>query len=162
SLTDDEVERTLEELQPMGLVTRIQGGRVERWRHNLYEKWSVDKVELAIIAELLLRGAQTEGELRGRASRMEPIEDLETLRARLKLMAERMLVVFRGPEGRRGTMITHGFLSAQELQTASAQRPHEEATIAAPLERTSSSNLESRIAALESEVASFGARLRSL
>ena len=162
SLVDEDVERTLEELQPMGLVTRIQGGRVERWRHNLYEVWQVDKVELAILAELLLRGAQTEGELRGRASRMEPIDDLEGLRARLKPMAERRLVVFLGPEGRRGTLITHGFLSPQELQTAFAHRPQEEPTNPAPLERSSASNLEARVVALEGEVASLIARLSSL
>ena len=50
-----------------------------RWRHNLYEAWHVGKVELAVLAELLLRGPQTEGELRGRASRMEPIDDLDAL-----------------------------------------------------------------------------------
>ena len=34
-----------------------------RWRHLLYEAWHVDKLDLAILAELLLRGPQTEGEL---------------------------------------------------------------------------------------------------
>ena len=62
-------------------MIQIIGGRVERWRHLLYEAWHVDKVELAVLAELLLRGPQTEGELRGRASRMEPIDDLDALRA---------------------------------------------------------------------------------
>ncbi|MBI3407737.1 MAG: DUF480 domain-containing protein [Planctomycetes bacterium] len=162
SLVDDDVERTLEELQPMGLVTRIQGGRVERWRHNLYEVWQVDKVELAILAELLLRGAQTEGELRGRASRMEPIDDLETLRARLKPMAERRLVIFLGPEGRRGSLITHGFHSPQELESASATRPREEAVNPAMHGAGSTSNLEARFAALEAEVAALKSRLGSL
>src|SRR5437870_994225 len=72
NLSEENVENTLAGLQPKGYVTRIQGGRVERWRHNLYDAWSVNKVELAILAELLLRGPQTEGEIRQRASRMEP------------------------------------------------------------------------------------------
>src|ERR1700679_1887972 len=55
NLSEDNVEETLEGLQPKGYVTRIQGGRVERWRHNLYDQWAVSKVELAIVAELLLR-----------------------------------------------------------------------------------------------------------
>jgi uncharacterized protein YceH (UPF0502 family) len=71
---------------------------------------------MAVITELLLRGPQTEGELRGRASRMEPIEDLESLRTLLKPLTERRLIVFLGPEGRRGTLITHGFHAAAELQ----------------------------------------------
>ena len=40
----------------------------------------VDKVELAVMNELLLRGDQTVGELRSRAARMEPIADLAALR----------------------------------------------------------------------------------
>ncbi len=80
NVTDMEIEDALPQLQQKGLVTRITGSRVERWRHNLYDVWKVNKVELAILTELLLRGAQTEGELRGRASRMEPIDDLDALR----------------------------------------------------------------------------------
>ena len=53
-------------------------GRVERWKHAMYDAWKVGKVEAAILTELLLRGPQTEGELRSRASRMEPIDDLDT------------------------------------------------------------------------------------
>ena len=116
NLSEEDVENTLAGLQPKGLVTRIQGGRVERWRHNLYDVWSVNKVELAILAELLLRGPQTEGELRQRANRMEPIEDLDKLRDALKPLAERKLVQFLGEEGRRGTLITHGFHAAREVE----------------------------------------------
>ena len=115
-LSDVEVEDTLGRLQTKGLTTRITGGRVERWRHNLYEQWQVEKVELAILAELLLRGPQTEGELRGRAGRMEPIEDLDKLRTFLQPLKERGLVVFLGPEGRRGTQLTHGFHDPKELE----------------------------------------------
>ena len=89
NVTDMEIEDALPPLQQKGLVTRITGSRVERWRHNGYEVWKVNKVELAVLAELLLRGAQTEGELRGRASRMEPIDDLDALRVCLKPLAER-------------------------------------------------------------------------
>jgi uncharacterized protein len=126
NLTDLDVEEALTSAQQKGLVTRITGSRVERWRHNLYEVWHVTKVEMAVLAELLLRGAQTEGELRGRASRMEPIADLETLRGVLHPLAERRMVIFLGPEGRRGTLITHGFHSAKELEAVqAAPRPAE-------------------------------------
>src|SRR5947209_3996450 len=116
NLSDTDVEDALESAKHKGLVIKITGGRVVRWRHNLYEAWHVDKVELAVLAELLLRGPQTEGELRGRASRMEPIDELETLRAVLKKLAGRRLVVYLSPEGRRGTLVTHGFHDPKELQ----------------------------------------------
>ena len=75
NLSDLEVEEALTRAQKKGLVVKITGGRVERWRHIVYEAWRVEKVELAVLAELLLRGPQSEGELRARASRMEPIDD---------------------------------------------------------------------------------------
>src|SRR5881227_4205166 len=55
-LTDDEVEETLSSLQKKGLVMRMTGSRVDRYRHLLYEAWKVTKLELAVLAELLLRG----------------------------------------------------------------------------------------------------------
>jgi uncharacterized protein YceH (UPF0502 family) len=117
-LSEEDVEEALVAAQKQGLTTRITGSRVEKWRHNLYEVFQVNKVELAILAELLLRGPQTEGELRARASRMEPIADPDALREALRPMVERKLIVYLGPEGRRGTTLTHGFHSPEELAVA--------------------------------------------
>jgi uncharacterized protein len=128
-LTEEDIDETLLDLQKKGLVTQVQGGRVVRWRHNLYDQWTSSKVGMAVITELLLRGPQTEGELRGRASRMEPIEDLETLRSLLKPLAEKRLVVFLGPEARRGTLITHGFHTAEEMQAVRARAAASEADV---------------------------------
>jgi uncharacterized protein YceH (UPF0502 family) len=116
NLDDVEIEDALSALQKKGLAGKITGSRVERWRHGLYEAWHVGKVELAILAELLLRGPQTQGELRGRASRMEPIDDLDQLRAALQPMVERGLILYLTPEGRRGTIISHGFHAPDELE----------------------------------------------
>src|SRR5262249_46510229 len=93
NLTDDDVEDALLSTQQKGLTIKVTStGRVIRWRHALYEAWKLDKKELAVLAELLLRGPQTEGELRARASRMEPLDDLDTLRAVLRPLTERQLV----------------------------------------------------------------------
>src|SRR3954452_21269072 len=116
-LDDDDVLDALNRCKNKGLVMKVIGGRVERWRHMLYETWHVDKVELAVLAELLLRGPQTEGELRTRAGRMEPIEDLDVLRAKLRPVVDRRLVVYLTAEDRRGAMLTHGFHDARELDT---------------------------------------------
>jgi uncharacterized protein YceH (UPF0502 family) len=117
NLTDADVEEALARCQKKGLVFRLTGGgRVERWKHNLYESWTPDKVELAILAELLLRGPQTEGELRSRASRMEPIDDLDRLRSVLKPMVERKLITYLTPEDRRGAVLSHGFHDPGELE----------------------------------------------
>lgn len=131
NLTDDAVEETLSHLQKQNLVSKIVGGRVERWRHLLYEAWRADKVELAVLAELLLRGPQTEGELRGRASRMEPIDDLDALRNILRKLVERGLVVYLTPEGRRGTVVSHGFHAPEEITALRRTHPFE-ASMPAP------------------------------
>lgn len=115
-LDAEAVEETLGGLQRKGLVMKMTGGRADRWRHLLYELWKVTKVEMAILAELLLRGPQTEGDLRGRASRMDEIKDLDELRELLKGLAERNLVVYLSEPNRRGTVVTHGFHTPDELE----------------------------------------------
>jgi uncharacterized protein YceH (UPF0502 family) len=119
TLEEPEVDDGLERLQRKGLVFRITGGRAERWRHNLYDAWKVAKPELALLAELLLRGPQTAAEARSRASRMEPL-DHETAAAALKALADRGFVVWLTPEGRRGATLTHGFHPPDELQRLKA------------------------------------------
>jgi uncharacterized protein YceH (UPF0502 family) len=123
NLSEDDVEDALARAQKAGLVVRVtsSSSRVERWRHILYEAWHVDKIELPILAELLLRGPQTEGELRGRVSRMEPIDDLEVLRNHLRLLVDRNLVVRLTAEAARGAIVTHGFHDPQELERLRAQ-----------------------------------------
>jgi uncharacterized protein YceH (UPF0502 family) len=96
-------------------VAEIQGdGRVPKFRHYLYEWMGVDKIELSIMAELLLRGEQTVGELRGRAARMDPIESLEALRPILDALIAKKLVVPLTPEG-RGQVVTHNLYSEREI-----------------------------------------------
>jgi len=116
SLNDLEVEDALARLQKKGLATRVTGSRVDRWRHDLYDAWKLDKVDSALVCELLLRGPQTEGELRSHASRLWSFDDLDTMRAALKPLTERGLVVYLSAPGRRGTTLTHGFHAPAELE----------------------------------------------
>lgn len=113
-LTEDEVEETLTALQKKGFVTRITGGRVERFRHELYDRWTRNGPQLAVLAELLLRGPQTKGELRGRAARMDPIDTLDQLDEIVKPLLDRRLVVWVTEADRRGAVLTHGFHTPDE------------------------------------------------
>jgi uncharacterized protein len=115
-LEESDIIDSLDRLKVAGAVIEVQGsGRVPKYRHLLYEWLGVGKVELAVMAELLLRGAQTEGELRGRASRMEPIADLNALREILNSLRSKRLVIELTPPG-RGQIISHGLYEAEELQ----------------------------------------------
>ncbi len=120
NLGESQVESTLEGMKPKGLVMQVIGGRVDRWRQQLYEAWSVSKLELAPLAELLLRGPQTEAELRARADRMEPLADIEALKAAIKPLVERKLIVYLTAENRRGALLTHGFHESRELERLKA------------------------------------------
>ena len=101
-LSAEDVERAVEELREMGALAEVQsGGRVAKYRHYLYEWLGVDKVELAVMAELLLRGEQTIGELRGHAARMEPISDLNALRPILDSLEAKQLIVMLTPSRSR-------------------------------------------------------------
>ncbi len=120
-LEPDDIEESLDRLREMGAVGVIEGyGRVSKYRHYLYEWLGVDKAELAVMGELLLRGAQTEGELRGRAARMEPIADLSALRPVVASLKSKGLVVSLTPEG-RGHVVTHTLFQPSELEKLKAQ-----------------------------------------
>ncbi len=108
----------LQGLRKKGATILVEGsGRVVRWKHTLYDWLRVTKIEIAILAELLLRGSQTEGDLRARASRMEPLADLATLQMHLESLAARGLVVYLSPKGvKRGVIVTHGLYRPEELE----------------------------------------------
>jgi uncharacterized protein YceH (UPF0502 family) len=127
-LDEESASRALTSLRQSGAVAEVFGsGKIPRYRHLAYEWLGVGKEELAILGELLLRGEQSEGDLRGRASRMDPISDLDALRTHLDTLASRDLIVWLSPPG-RGRMLTHGLLPEEKLEKVRSQL----GTLAAP------------------------------
>jgi len=114
-LDAEQVEEVADGLRKLGAMAVIQGGsRVDKYRHLLYEWLGVDKLELAVMGELLLRGAQTLGALRGRAARMEPIAGIAQLRPILAGLQEKGLIVYLTPQG-RGCIVSHALYLPEEL-----------------------------------------------
>lgn len=66
------------------------GSRVEKWHHSALEHFSLHSRELAVLAELLLRGAQSPAELRTRASRLHTISKDEIGHATAKLQDKQL------------------------------------------------------------------------
>jgi uncharacterized protein len=115
-LEESQVEEACEQLRKSGAIAQVQGGsRVDRYRHLAYEWLGVEKVELAVMAELLLRGSQTVGELRGRAARMEPIKDLGELQPTLDSLEAKGLILYLTPPG-RGCVVTHAMYLDREME----------------------------------------------
>lgn len=115
NLDDFAVEKTLDELRTLGAVVEIDWlGRAAKYKHRAYEWLGVDKLEIAVMAELLLRGEQSLGELRGRAARMEPIPDLAALRPVVDGLLQRGLMVELTTPG-RGQIVSHNLYLPPEL-----------------------------------------------
>jgi uncharacterized protein YceH (UPF0502 family) len=187
NLTPEDVEQTLEELRGMSAVTEVQGsGRVPKYRHHAYEWLGVDKYEIAVMTELLLRGEQTLGDLRARAARMEPIPDQAALKQIVDSLLRKQLVVELTPPG-RGQVVTHNLYKERELNELRAQyqgrtseRPYDEEqpsrsesqpvtappTASAPTSRGVSpdefAELRVEVAELQAEVARLRDQLRQL
>lgn len=163
NLSPDDVQETLEELRDLGAAAEVQGGgRVPKFRHYMYDWSGVDKTELAVMAELLLRGEQTTGELRTRAARMEPIADLHALDPVLESLHAKDLIVWLTPAG-RGRLVTHNLYLPKQLKQLkedhAADRPAADANsdssppVRANLPADELKQLRSEVTALRAEVA---------
>lgn len=166
-LSEAEVDETAKALQRRGLVTRVIMGRADRFRPEVAGAWSLRIPELAVVAELLLRGPQTKGDLRIRASRMAPINTLEELDEVLQPLVERGLAVYLTEPERRGAIVTHGFHPPEELTRLKAHHAHAPASVTgpdAPAARPASGagEWEGRLAAALGEVDALKARVASL
>jgi uncharacterized protein YceH (UPF0502 family)/predicted enzyme related to lactoylglutathione lyase len=118
---DTDVEQALGELQALGVVKEIDWvGRVAKYKHLAYEWLGVRPVELAVITELMLRGAQALGELRARAARMEAIEDLAALKPIVADLVARTLMIELTPAG-RGQIVSHNLYPPSELADLRSQ-----------------------------------------
>ena len=78
--------------------------RSMKYRHTLDGALGLDDAEIAVLDVLMLRGAQTPGELKARTERLHRFGDMEELGATLERLIERQLAVGleRRPGQRRG------------------------------------------------------------
>jgi hypothetical protein len=121
SLDSIDVEKALDQLRTLGVVSEIDWlGRVSKYKHHAYEWLGVSKPEIAVMTELLLRGAQALGELRGRAARMEPIADLAALKPIVEGLVGRGLMIELTPPG-RGQLVSHNLYQPEELAELKTQ-----------------------------------------
>jgi uncharacterized protein YceH (UPF0502 family) len=86
-LTENQVIDALERLRQDVLVWRSEGARTEKWQQSVVRRWGLDRAGKALMTLLLLRGAQTVGELRTRSERMHPFASIEEVEEALRQMA---------------------------------------------------------------------------
>ena len=119
--------------------------------------------ETAIICELLLRGAQTPGELRARVPRMAELPDPGVIEALLDGLARRadgaLVAQLPRESGRRDSRWANLFEELPEVSAAPEPAPAGE-SVSAP--RATAGELATRVATLEREVAALRAELDAL
>ena len=152
------------------------GGRTPRFEHRAGEQLAVEKAELAILTELLNRGPQAPGALKGRASRMHPFPSPADVERVLESLAARP-VPYVKPLPRRprehAARWTHLLGPTSEMETGEpAAAPEPEGFPEAPARRSpppplaepepDGETLLDRIATLEQRVQALSDRLDRL
>jgi uncharacterized protein YceH (UPF0502 family) len=160
-LDEATVQQTVDRLVRKFLVSEQSGfgSRVAKYRHRFcnteYGTLRFSPPELAIVCELLLRGPQTPGELRGRAGRLCALKDVAEVEAALAALARRedgpFVVQLPREPGKRESRYAHLFGG----ETAGGEAVSETASSAA--EAASLAQLEQRVARLELELADLKA-----
>ena len=164
-LDEDDVLLALDELRELGAAREIQGsGRVTKYRHAAYDWLELDSAQAAVITELLLRGPQTVGELRTRASRMYSLADLDAVKTVLNSLIEKELVEALTPPG-RGQTFAHKLYPPQERQYLEARLEKQSAAKSAAVPEAKKDAIDQLISRLDSvteRIDDLEARLREL
>jgi len=156
-LDEATVQQTMDQLIKRYLASEHAGfgSRVAKYQHRFcnteYGTLKFTPQELGIICELLLRGPQTPGELRSRASRLCPLKDVSEVEAALDQLSRRedgpFVVRLPREPGKRESRFAHLFggevTVADESETRNVAADESDTTM----------QLEQRVARLEAEMA---------
>ena len=152
----------------------FQGSRAQKYRHLIDRELSLADDQLSLLAVLMLRGAQTPGELKQRAERLHPFADLTAIHETLQGLIERDLVECLprrpGQKEERYEQRLGGHGDEEALEPASPAGEHVSAAAgdpdASPPPPAAAGNAAAgetdRIARLEEEVAALRAEIASL
>ena len=88
-LTEEEVRQALHSLEDLALITPVRDARVPKYEHRVRTVLNLRRDETAILCLLMLRGPQTPGELRSRADRLYPFDDLGAVQSTVERLANR-------------------------------------------------------------------------
>lgn len=165
-LDETSVQHTVDQLIRKYLVSEQTGygSRVTKYQHRFcnteYGALKFSPQELGILCELLLRGPQTPGELRSRASRLCPLKDVTEVDAALNALSARedgpFVVRLPREAGKRESRYAHLFSG----EVVGAEESDHQTGDAA--DTASIAQLEQRVACLEAEVAELKKLLGTL
>jgi uncharacterized protein len=162
NLGDHEVQEVLDELVKRHYLRTVSGfgNRVtkyeQRFCNSEFGDLKLSGAEVAVITTLLLRGAQTPGELRTRGSRMHEFSDMQEVEKTLEGLASRedgpYVVRLAREPGKRESRYMHLFSGEVDAAALASESD-------APAAHGS---LAARVQGLEEEVAGLKQRLDAL
>ncbi len=175
--TEPEVRDAVQRLERRGFIRFASGAgsRAAKFRHLLSERLPMDDAEQAVMCVLMLRGAQTPGELKQRGERMHPFADLAEVEQTLARLMQRDLArsVPRRP-GQKEERYLH-LLGGEQEVSESVAPSYDADPSPAPVEQSlptpgsvpqppaapagDLAELRERVARLEAELASLKAEL---
>jgi uncharacterized protein len=167
-LPESAVQQTIDALMKKHMVSDKSagyGGRVQKYRHRFcnteFGPLKFSKQELGILCVLLLRGAQTPGELRTRTNRLCEFPDAEAVESTLRNLMSRedgpFIARLPRASGERESRYTHLFFGAMESAPEPPESPHTSAGASA-----AGPSLSERVAQLESAVDELRRELEAL
>ncbi|MEI7375590.1 YceH family protein [Dickeya chrysanthemi] len=160
-LTENEVQQTLDLLVKRHFLRTVSGfgNRVMKYEHRFcnseFGDLKFSTAEVALVTTLLLRGAQTPGELRTRAARLHEFVDMDEVENVLQHLQQRedgpFVVRLAREPGKRESRFMHLFSGevAEAAPSASGDAPPDD-------------ELAARVSVLENDVAELRAQLAAL
>ncbi|MEA2695178.1 MAG: uncharacterized protein QOJ16_4565 [Acidobacteriota bacterium] len=160
-LTETQVDAALETLRQDVLVWRTEGARSEKWQQSVTRRWGLDTAgKKAILTLLLLRGAQTVGELHTRSERLHAFASLAEVEETLRKMAaidEPLVIELPRRTGQKENRWVH-----LVGEVAPPSTPADVPELPAAASTGASSSLASRVQKLEETVARLAEELAAL
>lgn len=163
TLSESQVQDQLDMLVKRHYLRTVSGfgNRVtkyeQRFCNSEFGDLKLSSAEVALVTTLLLRGAQTPGELRGRAQRMHEFGDMAEVENTLERLANRedgpFVVRLPREPGKRESRYMHLFSGEIDMQALTESQPDASGV---------DDDLRTRVEALEGEVAELKQRLDSL
>jgi uncharacterized protein len=156
NLNEEAVREALRTLEKKGLAGPADNmvSRVSKYEHRLQEAYNFTRHETAVLAELLLRGAQTPGELRSRADRMHKFDDLGIVVTTLRKLMEReppLAKVLPRQPGTKEARYAH--LLSGDVEVAQPESSSRGAAASSAGGGDRAARLEDQVANLQEEIA---------
>ena len=163
NLEERTVGQALRSLESQGLAGPADNyeSRVAKFEHRLQEAFNFTRHEIAIVCELLLRGPQTPGELRGRADRMHKFEDLGIALSTLQRLMRReppLVALLARQPGTKEARYAHLLSGEVEIKEP---EPAKSAAAEVVKESDRIKRLEEQVTLLQSEISDLKRELAS-